>query len=239
MINEIKKTKVNLYKNIITKTFILFFYLLLCFSVSGCTYSEIFNTTATVYRKKMLDASEYSMRIQYNHNSLPTVYVDCYYKEGIYAYRYSTNITHEIITYRELFIDNTHYRLLEAYLGIAGQYTHDSPVDPTSETNFVYKYTRQLLDNAVYTFLVKPEEVMLNGEWVTRFAQRYQGVDYEFYFSKEDLLVRFAMDDNGDKTILNYLNYKFENVSEKYFAKPQDMPGIYFKTKSLIIDILL
>jgi len=208
-----------------------------CFS--ACSQSGFLNTSATEYRNKINSASEYSMRIKYNYNNFPSVFVDCYYKNEAFSYRYSTSITHDYLTYREIFIDQTHYRLLEAYLGLAGQYTEASPIEATSDSNFVYKYTKKLIDNSVYTMLKRAKKVELNGKKVTFFEISYEGIDYEFYYDENSLLVKFVMKEGGNTTTLTYSDYVFENVSTTYFTLPKDMPGFYFKSNNLLIDIFL
>lgn len=210
----------------------------LYFALSAC------NTNAVRFNKMLSDADEYSFKIQYTDTSLMSipVYVQCFKSKDGYAYRFSkSGYDNPLLSYRQIFIDGKRYEIEEAIaLGLwGGRYKVTENVSAESEENFIYKYTRMILDGSYLTMLKKGADVDFEGEECVKFEFPYDGSDLEYIFSKKThLLKKFSAKNNDGVKTLIYSEYKFEDIDEDAFKLPENSL-LYIRTDKLIYEFFI
>lgn len=204
--------------------------------LSACNYS--FN-----YNDRILNSDEYFVKIKLTQKGIPPIYLNCTYKDGAFAYRYSLqeNVIIADIGYRQIFSGNKMYEIEEASaLGVlnVGQYKVTENVDPKSTVNFMYTYLYYITKGTYLTLLRNPKKVTVDGIECDKFEFTYDGKEFKYFFDRDDMLIyKLNFKDNKNDIELIYKEYKFSNVEVKDFKLPTS--GLYKKVDKLVYQFAL
>lgn len=204
-----------------------------CFLFSAC------NTYSLDYNEKINTSKQYSLKMVYTINNQEPLYITCFYRDGNYAYRISSEMNGDVY-YRQIFIDNKMYLIEESLTNgfWNGRYKIIDNVKPYSDLNKVYKYTSQITSTSVVTTLSRGSAETVNDIECIKYS--YSGADKNitYFFSKNDnLLVKFNMLFDGNLCEINYSDYNFSMIITDCFIIPSS--PYYTETDTIEYDFLL
>ncbi len=215
------------------------------FSLTGCKNKDVSD-----YNSVMGDAEEYSFGIVYTDTSATApVYVNCYYKDGKYAYRFSLEeFNNGELAYRHIFAGGKLYEIRESKTDLSwtGQYKINDNVSSSDERNFVYKYTSLITTGSYAERLGPGENVVYRDTECKEYKSAYDGKRFTYVFGKESgLLLKFVAEEGGSAKTLEYYDYKFENIDTACLYPPTafgvngNLTGLYSETDELVYEYFI
>lgn len=215
------------------------------FSLAGCKSKDGEN-----YNSVINEAEEYSFELVYTDTSATApVYVNCYYKDGKYAYRFSLEgFDNGELAYRRIFTGGKLYEIRESKtdLSWAGQYKVNENVSANDERNFIYKYTNLITAGSYATMLTSGEDVVYRDTDCREYEFSYDGRRFTYVFEKEtSLLLKFVTEEGDNVKTLEYYDYKFENIDTACLYPPTTFGingggiNLYLETDKLVYEYFI
>lgn len=217
----------------------ILFFLAGCKSKDGENYNSVIN-----------EAEEYSFELVYTDTSATApVYVNCYYKDGKYAYRFSLEeFNNGELAYRRIFTGGKLYEIRESKTDLSwtGQYKINDNVSSSDERNFVYKYTSLITTGSYAERLDSGENVVYRDTDCREYKFSFDGRNYTYVFEKErSLLLKLVVEEGGNVRTLEYYNYKFGNIDTACLYPPTafgvngEEANLYHETDELVYEYFI
>ena len=204
--------------------------LLCAVGFSACELARKVTGAEVNFPKKVAAAQEFSFDMHLTIQSgseTSDLEVGCYKKGAEYAYVFA-DPSNANVRYRKLFADNRLYEFVTRS-PVGSYYVHEG-VSYTSEDNFLYAITENIMLASYASLLTKAQKETLDGRTVYRYDFEKSGNAYTLWYDDENLVkIRATFrgtDGSGNETSETYTasfkNYLFANIDKDPFLRPSE-----------------
>ncbi len=206
------------------------FVLVLAAFLCSCDFLRKVNGAEVKFQNKVAEAKELSFDMHLSVQSgsdESELDVSCFKKNNDYAYTFS-NPSNSAMQYRKLFADNCLYEFVKT--ARVGSYHTQEGVSYTSDDNFLYVITKNIMLATYATLLSKAQKDTVGDKEARRYDISNNGNEYSLWYDDENLVKIRAVinqtDESGNASNETYTavfsNYAFQNVSSDPFLRPAE-----------------
>ena len=210
--------------------FVTAFVLVLAALLCSCDFFRKVNGAEVKFQNKVSSAKAFSFDMHLTVQSgsdESELDVSCFKKNNDYAYTFA-NPGNSAMQYRKLFGDNCLYEFVRT--ARVGSYHTREGVSYTSEDNFLYVVTKNIMLATYATLLSKAQDDKVGDKAARRYDISNDGNDYSLWYDEENLVKIRAVirqtDESGNTSTDTYTavfsNYAFENVAAEPFLRPAE-----------------
>lgn len=209
-------------------------------ATSACDLTRKLKGAETTFPKLVKEATSFSFDLELVTEAGDKILASCYKNNNDYAYNYHLD-GKEHPTYRQIFIDNKLYNILEVYenfdtpigsipLGSGAYYVEEKPYN--SADNLLYTVTDSILTASYVTLITKAvSEKTADGTTLYKYDINYEEVNYKVWFDSTYLRRIKITYTDGTFYDASFSNYKFGAIDTQYFTKPEEANGVYLQSQ--------